>query len=97
VRAEYHEPKFDYLFPEELKMIISRDESLKRLRERIEQKVPIVGGGAGTGISAKFEEAGGIDLIIIYNSGRFRMAGRGSLAGLMPYGDANGIVIEMAS
>ena len=77
-------------------MIISRDESLKRLRERIEQKVPIVGGGAGTGISAKFEEAGGIDLIIIYNSGRFRMAGRGSLAGLMPYGDANGIVIEMA-
>ena len=78
-------------------MIISRDESLKRLRERIEQKVPIVGGGAGTGISAKFEEAGGIDLIIIYNSGRFRMAGRGSLAGLMPYGDANGIVIEMAS
>ena len=78
-------------------MIISRDESLKRLRERIEQKIPIVGGGAGTGISAKFEEAGGIDLIIIYNSGRFRMAGRGSLAGLMPYGDANGIVIEMAS
>ena len=78
-------------------MIISRDKSLKRLRERIEQKVPIVGGGAGTGISAKFEEAGGIDLIIIYNSGRFRMAGRGSLAGLMPYGDANGIVIEMAS
>jgi len=77
-------------------MIISRDESLKRLRERIEQKIPIVGGGAGTGISAKFEEAGGIDLIIIYNSGRFRMAGRGSLAGLMPYGDANGIVIEMA-
>ena len=77
-------------------MIISREESLKRLRERIENKIPIVGGGAGTGISAKFEEAGGIDLIIIYNSGRFRMAGRGSLAGLMPYGDANGIVIEMA-
>ncbi len=60
-------------------MIISREESLKRLRERIENKIPIVGGGAGTGISAKFEEAGGIDLIIIYNSGRFRMAGRGSL------------------
>ena len=77
-------------------MIISREESLKRLRERIENKIPIVGGGAGTGISAKFEEAGGIDLIIIYNSGRFRMAGRGSLTGLMPYGDANGIVIEMA-
>ena len=78
-------------------MTISRDEALRRLRERIDQKIPIVGGGAGTGISAKFEEAGGIDLIIIYNSGRFRMAGRGSLAGLMPYGDANGIVIEMAS
>ena len=78
-------------------MTISRDEALRRLRERIDQKIPIVGGGAGTGISAKFEEAGGIDLIIIYNSGRFRMAGRGSLAGLMPYGDANQIVIEMAS
>lgn len=78
-------------------MTISRDEALRRLRERIDQKIPIVGGGAGTGISAKFEEVGGIDLIIIYNSGRFRMAGRGSLAGLMPYGDANGIVIEMAS
>jgi len=58
---------------------------------------PIVGGGAGTGLSAKCEEAGGIDLIVIYNSGRFRMAGRGSLAGLMPYGDANSIVMEMAS
>ena len=63
-------------------MTINRDEALSRLRERIEKKIPIVGGGAGTGISAKFEEAGGIDLIIIYNSGRFRMAGRGSLAGL---------------
>lgn len=58
---------------------------------------PIVGGGAGTGLSAKCEEAGGIDLIVIYNSGRYRMAGRGSLAGLMPYGDANQIVVEMAS
>ncbi len=58
---------------------------------------PIVGGGAGTGLSAKCEEAGGIDLIVIYNSGRYRMAGRGSLAGLMPYGDANGIVVEMAA
>ncbi len=58
---------------------------------------PIVGCGAGTGISAKFAEAGGTDLIIIYNSGRYRMAGRGSLAGLMPYGDANGIVVEMAA
>jgi hypothetical protein len=59
--------------------------------------IPIVGGGAGTGLSAKCEEAGGIDLIVIYNSGRYRMAGRGSLAGLMPYGDANAIVVEMAS
>ncbi len=58
---------------------------------------PIVGGGAGTGLSAKCEEAGGIDLIVIYNSGRFRMAGRGSLSGLMPYGDANAIVMEMAA
>jgi predicted TIM-barrel enzyme len=66
------------------------------LRERIEAGVPIIGGGAGTGISAKFEEIGGIDLIVIYNSGRYRMAGRGSLAGLMPYGDANAVVVEMA-
>lgn len=66
------------------------------IRKR-KQGLPIIGGGAGTGISAKFEEAGGIDLIVIYNSGRFRMAGHGSLAGLMPYGDANAIVMEMAS
>jgi predicted TIM-barrel enzyme len=66
------------------------------LRQRIEVGVPIIGGGAGTGISAKFEEVGGIDLIVVYNSGRYRMAGRGSLAGLMPYGDANAIVMEMA-
>lgn len=78
-------------------MNFSREEVLARLHDRIERNVPIVGGGAGTGISAKFEEAGGIDLIIIYNSGRYRMAGRGSLAGLMPYGDANGIVMEMAA
>ena len=77
-------------------MIFSRDEVLKRLRTRIDRGEPIIGGGAGTGISAKFEEAGGIDLIVIYNSGRYRMAGRGSLAGLMPYGDANGVVVEMA-
>ncbi len=64
--------------------------------KRIDAGEPIIGGGAGTGISAKFEEAGGIDLIVIYNSGRYRMAGRGSLAGLMPYGDANAIVMEMA-
>ena len=74
----------------------TRSESLNQFRSLIDAGKPIVGGGAGTGISAKFEEAGGIDLIIIYNSGRFRMAGRGSLAGLMPYGDANGIVMEMA-
>ena len=75
----------------------TRETALARLRQRIADGIPIVGGGAGTGISAKFEEAGGIDLIVIYNSGRFRMAGRGSLAGLMPYGDANAIVMEMAS
>lgn len=77
-------------------MIFSREQVLARLRERMDAGVPIIGGGAGTGISAKFEEAGGIDLIVIYNSGRYRMAGRGSLAGLMPYGDANAIVMEMA-
>jgi predicted TIM-barrel enzyme len=77
-------------------MTFTRDEVLKRLRKRIERGEPIIGGGAGTGISAKFEEAGGIDLIVIYNSGRYRMAGRGSLAGLMPYGDANAVVMEMA-
>lgn len=70
---------------------------LKKLRNKIAQGQIIVGGGAGTGITAKCEEAGGIDLIVIYNSGRFRMAGRGSLAGLMPYGNANEIVKEMAS
>ena len=74
----------------------SRSTILRRFREKIDQGVPIIGGGAGTGISAKCEEAGGIDLIVIYNSGRFRMAGRGSLAGLMPYGSANEIVKEMA-
>ena len=77
-------------------MAFTRQEVLARLRKNIDAGVPIIGGGAGTGISAKFEEAGGVDLIVIYNSGRFRMAGRGSLAGLMPYGDANAIVMEMA-
>ena len=77
-------------------MIFTRTQTLDRLRQRIAEGVPIIGGGAGTGIIAKFEEAGGIDLIVIYNSGRYRMAGRGSLAGLMPYGDANAIVMEMA-
>src|SRR5512135_1922498 len=75
---------------------IKRADILQRLRAKLAQGRPIVGGGAGTGISAKFEEAGGIDLIVIYNSGRFRMAGHGSLAGLMPFGDANAIVMDMA-
>src|SRR5262245_11916390 len=74
----------------------TRDECLKRLRAQLAAGKPIIGGGAGTGISAKCAEAGGIDLIIIYNSGRFRMAGRGSLSGMRPYGDANQIVVEMA-
>src|SRR6516164_1416847 len=74
----------------------TRDECLQRLRAQVAAGRPIIGGGAGTGISAKCAEAGGIDLIIIYNSGRFRMAGRGSLSGLMPYGDANQIVMDMA-
>jgi len=75
---------------------IARSTILKRLREKIARGEPIVGGGAGTGLSAKCEEAGGIDLIVIYNSGRYRMAGRGSLAGLLAYGNANEIVVEMA-
>ena len=74
----------------------SRAAILERLRAKIAAGRPIIGGGAGTGISAKMSEAGGIDLLVIYNSGRFRMAGRGSLAGMMPYGDANAIVLEMA-
>lgn len=78
-------------------MALTRQEMLKRLHAQVAAGKPIVGCGAGTGISAKFAERGGADLIIIYNSGRYRMAGRGSLAGLMPYGDANGIVVEMAS
>ena len=74
----------------------SRQAILKRFREKIARGEPIIGGGAGTGLSAKSEEAGGIDLLIVYNSGRYRMAGRGSTAGLMPYGNANQIVKEMA-
>lgn len=74
----------------------SRSEVLRHLRDQIKNNKPIIGAGAGTGLSAKFIEAGGADLIIIYNSGRFRMAGRGSLAGLMPYGDANAVVVDMA-
>jgi predicted TIM-barrel enzyme len=76
--------------------LYSRAEILSRLRAKVAAGKPIVGGGAGTGISAKMSEAGGIDLLVIYNSGRFRMAGRGSLSGMMPYGDANAIVLEMA-
>ncbi len=78
-------------------MAIPRHEILRRLRAQVAAGRPIIGCGAGTGISAKLAEAGGADIIIIYNSGRYRMAGRGSLAGLMPYGDANGIVVEMAA
>ena len=75
---------------------IARSEILQRLRQKIARGQPIVGGGAGTGLSAKSEEAGGIDLLVIYNSGRYRMAGRGSLAGLLAYGNANEIVMDMA-
>jgi predicted TIM-barrel enzyme len=75
---------------------IERDAILEKLQDMVRRRVPIVGGGAGTGLSAKCEEAGGIDLIIIYNSGRYRMAGRGSAAGLLAYGNANQIVKEMA-
>lgn len=76
--------------------MIDRQELMKKYRGMIASGEPIIGGGAGTGLSAKCEEAGGIDLIVIYNSGRYRMAGRGSLAGLMPYGDANSVVMDMA-
>src|SRR6188508_3726875 len=76
--------------------MFSRAEILSRLRAKVAQGRPIVGGGAGTGLSAKLSEAGGIALLVIYNSGRFRMGGRGSLSGMMPYGDANAIVMEMA-
>ncbi|MFM8582054.1 MAG: phosphoenolpyruvate hydrolase family protein, partial [Planctomycetaceae bacterium] len=76
--------------------MLKRSEILARLRAKVAQGRPIVGGGAGIGLSAKLAEEGGIDLLVIYNSGRFRMAGRGSLAGLLPYCDANAIVMEMA-
>ncbi len=77
-------------------MAWNRQTILANLKKKVAKGEPIVGAGAGTGLSAKCEEEGGVDLIVIYNSGRFRMAGRGSLAGLMPYGDANAIVMEMA-
>lgn len=76
--------------------MFERSELMNKFRAMRDRGEPIIGGGAGTGLSAKCEEAGGIDLIVIYNSGRYRMAGRGSLAGLMPYGDANAVVMEMA-
>lgn len=75
--------------------MLTREEVLKTLREEVAKGNLLLGAGAGTGISAKSAEAGGVDLIIIYNSGRYRMAGRGSLAGLLPYGDANQIVVDM--
>src|ERR1700712_2371406 len=75
---------------------IERKQILAKLDDMVKRRIPIVGGGAGTGLSAKCEEAGGIDLIVIYNSGRYRMAGRGSAAGLLAYGNANQIVKEMA-
>jgi predicted TIM-barrel enzyme len=75
---------------------VTREEALRHLLAQVQQGQPIIGAGAGTGLSAKCAEAGGADLIIVYNSGRYRMAGRGSLAGLLPYGDANAIVVEMA-
>src|SRR4028118_747324 len=74
----------------------SRSDLVDHFQQMVARREPIVGGGAGTGLSAKWEEAGGIDLIVIYNSGRYRMAGRGSLAGLLAYGNANDIVVEMA-
>ena len=83
-----------YYFSETLR---NRSNILEKLKKQISRGIPIIGAGAGTGISAKFEEEGGADLIVIYNSGRFRMAGRGSLAGLMPFKDANAVVLEMAS
>lgn len=70
---------------------------LQQLKDQMRAGKPIIGAGAGTGISAKFEEAGGVDLIVLYNSGRFRMAGRGSLAGLLPFADANAMVVDMAN
>ena len=77
--------------------MIPRQKILEKFRDMMARGVPIIGGGAGTGLSAKCEEAGGIDLIVLYNSGRYRMAGRGSLAGLLAYGDANQIVVDMAA
>ncbi|KAL9229556.1 hypothetical protein vseg_005010 [Gypsophila vaccaria] len=85
-------------FPDANKETLQRTWTiLQKLNDQVTKGIPIIGAGAGTGISAKFEEAGGVDLIVIYNSGRFRMAGRGSLAGLLPFADANAVVLEMAN
>ncbi|KAG6647014.1 hypothetical protein I3843_07G047100 [Carya illinoinensis] len=85
-------------FPDARQETLQRTQAiLQQLKDRIDKGIPIIGAGAGIGISAKFEEAGGVDLIVIYNSGRFRMAGRGSLAGLLPFADANAVVLDMAN
>ncbi|KAM7250069.1 hypothetical protein ACFE04_021952 [Oxalis oulophora] len=94
VAISYSPSNFPHARPETLQRTQA---VLQQLRDQINKGLPIIGGGAGTGISAKFEEAGGVDLIVIYNSGRFRMAGRGSLAGLLPFADANAVVLEMAN
>ena len=101
VDADVNDPAFATAMADRLHELIqearmTRDEALARLREQVAQGRPIIGAGAGTGLSAKCAQDGGADLIIIYNSGRYRMAGRGSLAGMMPYGDANAIVMDMA-
>ena len=99
-RRDYARQRFKDLTPRprpgDAMSFFTREQCLQRLRSQIAAGKPVVGGGAGTGLTAKCAEAGGIDLIIIYNSGRYRMAGRGSLAGMMPYGDANAVVLEMA-
>ena len=101
VDADVNDPAFADAMADRLHELIqearmTRDEALARLREQVAQGRPVIGAGAGTGLSAKCAQDGGADLIIIYNSGRYRMAGRGSLAGMMPYGDANAIVMDMA-
>jgi len=97
VRTTVSTRKFHYLSGSSVERIMefTRQESIERLRETVSNGDPVIGAGAGTGISAKFAERGGVDLLIIYNSGRYRMNGRGSLAGLLPYGDANQIVLDM--
>lgn len=93
-KCEDVEDNFTIFYAETLQRTLAIIQQLKNI---IKNGVPIIGAGAGTGISAKFEEAGGVDLIVLYNSGRFRMAGRGSLAGLLPFADANSVVLDMAN